>query len=168
MEKLYAYICKAEVYAAMSALAILSALVLLSAIARSLHNPIVWLVDVATFLFAWCVFLAGDIAMRKDRLFCIELITSILPPQYQYFLKLVNQSIIIAFLSSLIVYGLKLSYTTRLRTFQGMPDLSYTWVTLSVPIGCLLMLITTILKLREQIKAGYDKTQEKCNAKELL
>jgi TRAP-type C4-dicarboxylate transport system permease small subunit len=48
----------------------------------------------------------------------------------------------------MIGYGLWLSYTTRLRTFQGIPGFSYTWVTLSVPIGCALMLITATLKLK--------------------
>jgi TRAP-type C4-dicarboxylate transport system permease small subunit len=35
-----------------------------------------------------------------------------------------------------------------MRTFQGIPGFSYTWVTLSVPFGCALMLITAILKIK--------------------
>ena len=48
----------------------------------------------------------------------------------------------------MIGYGLPLSYTTRFRAFQGIPGFSYSWVTLSVPIGCALMLITAILKIK--------------------
>ena len=53
------------------------------------------------------------------------------------------------FLAGMIGYGLWLSYTTRLRTFQGIPGFSfYTWVTLSVPVGCALMLTTALLKIK--------------------
>jgi TRAP-type C4-dicarboxylate transport system permease small subunit len=168
MKFFYQYVLKAEVYIAMAALAILSALVLFSAIARSIGTPVKWAIDAATFLFAWCVFLGADIAMRNDKLFSIEVLTCKLPKICQYYLKLINNAIVIAFLSFLIVYGLKLSYTTRLRTFQGIPDFSYTWVTLAVPVGCLLMLITTVLKIRQQIRAGYENTQCTGGGKELL
>jgi TRAP-type C4-dicarboxylate transport system permease small subunit len=104
--------------------------------------------DVATFLFAWTVFLGADVAMRFDRLFCIELITMKLSQKAQLYLKLINYIIIVIFLGGMIVYGSWLSYTTRLRTFQGIPGFSYTWVTLSVPFGCALMLITAILKIK--------------------
>ena len=56
--------------------------------------------------------------------------------------------IIVIFLVGMIGYGLPLSYTTRFRAFQGIPGFSYSWVTLSVPIGCALMLITAILKIK--------------------
>ena len=39
----------------------------------------------------------------------------------QHWLKIINYAIIIAFLAFLIVYGVELSYDTRLRTFQGIP-----------------------------------------------
>lgn len=54
-------------------------------------------------------------------------------------------------LVALIGFGVWLSYTTRFRSFQGIPWFSYTRVTLSVPVGGLLMLITTTLKIREKL-----------------
>jgi TRAP-type C4-dicarboxylate transport system permease small subunit len=71
-----------------------------------------------------------------------------LPPKAQLYIKTINYIIIVAFLLGMIGYGLWLSYTTRLRTFQGIPGFSYTWVTLSVPLGCALMLVTSILKIK--------------------
>lgn len=158
MHKLYDYICKAEMYIAKWALAILSALVLFAAVMRGIGKPVIWAIDLATFLFAWCVFLGADVALRNDKLFAIEVITSRLPKKWQYYLKFINDGIIGVFLSFLLVYGLKLSYTTRLRKFQGI-DLSYTWVTLAVPVGCLLMLITLVLKIRRRFKAGYEAAE---------
>lgn len=168
MKKFYELVVRFEVRAAMACLAVMSALVLYSAITRSIGHPVKWAVDAATFLFAWCVFLGSDAAMRHDKLFAIEVLTSRLPKKVQYWIKLVNWGVIIAFLAFLIVYGVILSYDTRLRAFQGIPGFSYTWVTISVPLGALLMLITATLKIRRQIKDGYENTRSGGGGKELL
>ena len=156
MSKFYEFVCRAEMSIAKWALAVLTTLVIAAAIARTIGVPIIWAIDAATFLFAWCVFLGGDIAMRNDKLVCTDVITCRLSKKHQHYLKIINFSIIIVFLAGLIVYGVRLAYATRLRTFQGIPDISYTWVTLAVPIGCLLMLITAVLKVRGLIKNGYE------------
>ncbi|ALS23043.1 MULTISPECIES: TRAP transporter small permease [Paenibacillus] len=168
MKKLYDYIGKAEVFIVKTALAIITALVFATAIARTIGHPISWAVDVATFLFAWCVFLSADMAMRNDKLVSIELVVSRLPVKAQFYLKIMNQILIILFLAVLIGFGLWLSYTTRLRTYQGIPGFSYTWVTLSVPVGCMLMLSTTIVKIKEQIARGYQSVQTTESNKEFL
>ncbi len=148
MKEIYEFICAKEMQIAKYALGILSLLVFVAAVARSLHYPLNWAMDAATFLFAWTVFLGADAAMRLDRLFCIEVLTSKLSWKAQLYLKMINYTIIAIFLIGMIGYGLPLSYTTRFRAFQGIPGFSYTWVTLSVPIGCALMLITSILKIK--------------------
>jgi len=153
MKEIYEFLCKQEMRIAEWSLAILSFLVFAAAVARFLYHPMNWAMDAATFLFAWTVFLGADAAMRLDRLFCIEVITGKLPPKAQLYLKCMNYIIIVAFLVGMIGYGLWLSYTTRLRTFQGIPGFSYTWVTLSVPFGCALMLITAILKIKTYLHA---------------
>src|SRR3990170_2917078 len=153
MKTFYEFICKKEIRIAQCTLGILSLLVFAAAVGRFLYYPLNWAMDAATFLFAWTVFLGADAAMRLDRLFCIEVITSKLPQKAQLYFKFINYIIIVIFLVGMIGYGLWLSYTTRLRTFQGIPGFSYSWVTLSVPIGCALMLITAILKLKTFLRA---------------
>jgi len=153
MKGIYDFICKNEMLIAEYSLGILSLLVFAAAVGRFLYHPMNWAMDVATFLFAWTVFLGADAAMRMDRLFCIEVITVKLSQRAQLYLKVINYMIIIIFLLGMIGYGSWLSYTTRLRTFQGIPGFSYTWVTLSVPFGCALMLITSILKIKTFLRA---------------
>ena len=153
MKGIYEFICKNEMLIAEYSLGILSLLVFAAAVGRFLYHPMNWAMDVATFLFAWTVFLGADAAMRMDRLFCIEVITDKLSQKAQLYLKVINYVIIIIFLLGMIGYGSWLSYTTRLRTFQGIPGFSYTWVTLSVPFGCALMLITSILKIKTFLRA---------------
>lgn len=146
--RIYETIGKIEMAIAATGLALLTALVFYSAVARTLRHPAAWAVDAATFLFAWCVFLGADLALRHDQLFRITLLVDRLPPKAKNALHVINYVIILVFLAAMTVYGFWLSYTTRYRTFQGIPGFSYTWVTLSVPVGCLLMLVTTALKLK--------------------
>ena len=148
MKKIYEFICEKEMLIARCTLGILALLVFAAAMGRTLYYPLNWAMDAATFLFAWTVFLGADAAMRMDRLFCLEVITGKLSPKAQLYLKIINYAIIVVFLLGMIGYGSWLSYTTRLRTFQGIPGFSYTWVTLSVPFGCALMLITAVLKIK--------------------
>ncbi len=153
MRKLYAFVCKVEMFLAKYTLFALSALVLAAAVARTIRHPMNWAMDAATFLFAWCVFLGGDIAMRENRLFCITLLLDRIPKKARPVVQIVNWLIIAGFLVFMIVYGIKLSFITHLRTFQGIPGLSYTWVTLSVPVGCALMLVSTVRRLRDLFHA---------------
>jgi TRAP-type C4-dicarboxylate transport system permease small subunit len=153
MSRFYTALCRAEVAIAKYALAALALLVFAAAVARTLGHPISWAIDIATFLFAWCVFLGGDVAVREDRLFKIVLVTARLPWKAQTVLDLVNYAIIAIFLVAMIGYGSWLSYVTRVRPFQGIPGFSYTWVTISVPIGCALMLVSVAIRMRGYLRA---------------
>ena len=153
MKTCYEFICRQEMQIAKYSLGVLSLLVFVAAVARTVHHPLNWAMDAATFLFAWTVFLGADAAMRMDRLFCIEVVTCKLSRKTQLYLKIINHGIIAVFLLGMIGYGLPLSWTTRFRAFQGIPGFSYSWVTLSVPIGCSLMLITAMLKIRTYWRA---------------
>jgi TRAP-type C4-dicarboxylate transport system permease small subunit len=158
MKRAYEKLCRAEMLVARYALFALATLVFAAAVARTIRHPMNWAIDVATFLFAWCVFLGGDIAIREDRLFCIVVLTEKLPPKTQLSIKALNYAIIGLFLAGMIVYGSYLSYTTRLRTFQGIPGFSYTWVTISVPIGCALMLVSVVRRIRQILRSIREGT----------
>ena len=150
MNKVYEYVCKGESFLTKVFIVFLVALVFVAAATRYMGYPINWSVDIAVCLFAWCTFLGGDVALRKNKLMNVEFFVGKLSPEKKRLVELLNLLIILIFLGALVVYGTKLSYTTRFRTFQGIPWFSYTWVTISVPIGSILMMITTILKVREK------------------
>jgi len=70
-------------------------------------------------------------------------------PSLRKWVTIGNYLIILAFLVALIYFGIKLSFITRARSFQGIPGFSYTWVTLSIPVGATLQIVTVVIKLRE-------------------
>ncbi len=79
----------------------------------------------------------------------VDILTARLSERGQRVCRLLNHGILTAFLLYLIPTGLWLSYISRARSFQGIPEFSYSWITMSLPVGALLLLITTLLKLRE-------------------
>jgi TRAP-type C4-dicarboxylate transport system permease small subunit len=155
--KFYEWLGTVEMRIAKICVVVLSALVLLSAIARTAGHPMSWTVDMATFLFAWSVFLGADAAMRKNMLVSIDLVVCRFPQKMQWYIKILNNILIGIFLIGMVIFGFMLSYTTYFRTFSGLPWLSYTWVTISVPLGCLLMLMTDFRQTRKLIREGCDQ-----------
>jgi len=154
MKRFYELVCVGEVFFVKVIFVFLVALVFVAAATRYIGYPINWSVDMAQCLFAWCTFLAADIAMRSDKLMKVDFFVARLSEKNGRTVELANMIIIMAFLAALIGYGSYLSYTTRFRTFQGIPGFSYTWVTLSVPVGGLLMSITTALNIRRILRKG--------------
>jgi TRAP-type C4-dicarboxylate transport system permease small subunit len=152
MKKLYDYICRGETFVIKIFMVFIVGLVFIAASTRYLGYPINWSVDMATCLFAWCTFLGSDVAFRNNKLMNVEFLVNKLPGKNRNLVEIITLVIILIFLAAMIGYGVWLSYTTRFRTFQGIPGFSYTWVTLSVPVAALLMMITTILKVREKLK----------------
>lgn len=151
MKKLYEVICKCETFIIKVFLVFMVGLVFIAAATRYVGYPINWSVDMAVCLFAWCTFLGGDVAMRNNKLMNVDFLIRKLPEKNRNLIEILNLFIILIFLAALIGYGVWLSYTTRFRTFQGIPGFSYTWVTLSVPVAGIMMVITTIIRIREKL-----------------
>jgi TRAP-type transport system small permease protein len=127
------------------------ALIFLGGVLRMAGHPINWSIDFATAFFAWACFFCADIAWRKNSLMAIEFLPRLLPPAAQRALRLANYFIIGAFLVYLTVMGAWLAWTSRARSFQGIPEISYSWVTASAVVGGFLLLVTTALKVRDEL-----------------
>lgn len=152
MSKLYERACEVEWAVARFTLWAMVLLIFTAALARLVGSPMNWAIDMSTCLFAWSCFLSADVAWREDRLMNVDVLVRMFPQALQRKLRLANYFIITLFLLYLIGYGSWLSYTTRIRTFQGIPGFSYTWVTLSVPVGGLFLLLTAASKIRKEMR----------------
>jgi TRAP-type transport system small permease protein len=146
MHRLYEKFCRAEALVAGLFLLLMVALIFVGGLARLAHHPLNWTMDLATCLFAWACFLCADIAWRQDSMMSVEIVTERLPDRTRRLLTVVNYALIALFLLFLIGSGFWLSYVSRARPFQGIPGVSYSWVTASLPIGGILLLVTTIRK----------------------
>jgi TRAP-type C4-dicarboxylate transport system permease small subunit len=89
----------------------------------------------------------------------IEVVTNRLPARAALGLRMVNYALIAAFLVYLIAMGFYLSWISRIRSFQGIPGISYSWVTMSLPVGAMLLLVTTALKVRAELRGEHAQSQ---------
>jgi TRAP-type transport system small permease protein len=148
VRKLYDRLCAAEAVLAGTLLVLMVALIFLGGVSRVLGYPLNWSTDFATAFFAWACFLCADIAWRRNALMSIDFLVNRLPAKAQVAMRYANYAIISGFLVYLMVMGTWLAWTSRARSFQGIPEISYSWVTMSLPVGAALLLATTVLKFR--------------------
>lgn len=154
MQRFLPLLWKLEVLIAGTFLIVMVALIFGGGIARLIGHPQNWTTDIATCLFAWACFLCADIAWRNNSLMSIELVTERLPTAWQQFCRYCNYAIIVTFLLYVVIGGVYLSWISRIRSFQGIPEISYSWVTMSMPVGGALLLFTAALKIRDEMGRG--------------
>jgi TRAP-type C4-dicarboxylate transport system permease small subunit len=147
MRKLYQIFCRLEEIICGAGFILLVALVFLSAFLRLFRVSMSWNIDAALFLLSWTAFLGADIAWRSGRLVGVDIITSRFPQGLQKTVYLVINLVILGLLVAIIVYGLRLAWTERIRRFQSIP-IPYSLVTISLVTAALSMSISTILKIR--------------------
>lgn len=142
-----------RIEAFLAALLLVAMVVLIFAggVARMMATPLNWTIDFATCFFAWATFLAADVAWRRDALMSVDLLPRMLPARWQQALQAANFVLIVAFLVFLIVTGAWLTWVSRERSFAGIPEISFSFVTASLPVGALLLLVTTLGKARRML-----------------
>jgi len=145
-------IAKAEAILAGLLLMGMVGLIFTGGVARMMRNPLNWTIDLATCFFAWAAFLCADIAWRNDKLMAMDLLGPRLPPRGRHLLQTVNYAIIGVFLGYVVYAGAWLSWVSRARSFQGIPGVSYSWVTMSLVVGGVLLLATTLVKLARHLR----------------
>lgn len=136
-------------------------LVFVAALMRWFGKPLSWSVDLAQLFFVWACFLGADRALRVDRHIGVDSIVRLFPREARETIALINYGLIVIFLAFVAIYGVRLSVENYLRQFSGMA-LSYSWATMSAPVGCTLMLTTVIGKMVKllQGKSGVSDEQD--------
>lgn len=151
MKKLYKAFCRFEELAATVLLAGLTLLVFVSALMRTLNMPLNWAQDVALVAFAWMIFLGSDIAVRGPGLIGVNIIAKKLPAVVQKALDIIFKVVIIGFLAVLVINGFVMTIDGWEREITTL-GISYSWVTMAVPVGAFFMIISTAIRLVETIK----------------
>lgn len=152
--RVYAALNRIETFLAVGLLVLMVVLIFTGGAARMLRHPLNWTTDFATCFFAWGAFLAADVAWRRDALMNVDILTARLPSGAQRALVWVNYLLIAGFLIFLGYAGIQLAIVSSARSFQGIPWISYSWVTMSLPVGALLLLATTVVKAADRRRAG--------------
>lgn len=156
MKKLYQIVCYLEELFVKWALVVVSVLIFISAIARSIREPLNWATDVSLLLFAWIIFLGADVALRHGEFVNVDLILKKFPSKMEKVLIIMWDIIIIGFLIVLIWFGIPLAIESSSRIFNTL-GISYSWATISVPTGAFLMIITICIKIYHQLNKKAER-----------
>jgi len=160
IKAVYHGFCKAEETIVAVFVAVITLLIFVSALARGAGRPINWAPDTSLLLLSWVVFLGADSALRRADFIRVDMLMLRFPQKLQKFLYYFFYIVVILFLLLVIRYGIPLSLANTKRNFQGM-EISYSWATISAPVGAFLMIITIILKLRKRWKEKVIKAEGK-------
>lgn len=146
MKKLYKLYCKAEIAVVACAFFAIIVLTFGNAVLRIFNHPIVANDDICTLLFAWVSFMGADIAMRSNRLVGMDLVTMNLPVKIQKALQLIVYVVMIVTLGMFILKGSQLARMNWARFFNSLP-ISYGWVTISLAVCGVQMIVTLLIKI---------------------
>jgi TRAP-type C4-dicarboxylate transport system permease small subunit len=150
MRKLYHALCRAEVFICGAGFLFLVAFIFMSAILRFFRVSMSWNIDLAMFLLAWTAFLGADVAWRSGQLLGVDIITRQFPLKVQKTIEMAIYVIIMGALALIAVFGVRLSLVERVRTYQSIP-IPYSYMTISLVVAALSMILSTILKIRRCI-----------------
>ena len=133
-------------------------LTFVAAMSRAFKFPLPWSLDLTLLLFAWFAFLAASQATRKNAHMGVDFLTSRLPKKIQEIIVVFNKTLIILFLLLIGYNGIILSIANFKRQISSL-GISYTFVTMSVTVGCLLMMIEETILLYNQIQIIRGKSE---------
>jgi TRAP-type C4-dicarboxylate transport system permease small subunit len=151
VKKIYDWFCKAEVAVCGVGFILLVVLVFASAILRFLRISMSWNIDLAMLMLAWTSFLGADIAWRSGQLIGIDIVTRYFPKKIQEAVLITVYAIIFCVTVVICIYGARLVWVERLRTYQSIP-VPYSLVSLSLVVATFSMSISTVGKIRDCIR----------------
>ena len=151
MKKVYNAYCKAEEFLFSFLFAVMVALVFSSAIARGIGKPLAWSLDVAQLLLCWTSLVGADVAFRHDKFIGLDLFTRKMPVKVQKVLEIVVLVLMQVAFCIFIYYGVMFSIKSWKRSFQTLP-ISYSFITIALPVMSTLMTLTNILKIIDKVK----------------
>jgi len=106
---------------------------------------------VAQLLLCWTSLVGADVAFRHDKFIGLDLFTRKMPVKVQKVLEIVVLVLMQVAFCIFIYYGVMLSIKSWKRSFQTLP-ISYSFVTIALPVMSTLMTLTNILKIIDKVK----------------
>ncbi len=146
LKKVYRVYCRIEDILVGCGFATIVGLTFVNAVLRAFDRPIITVDDICLLLFGWVAFLGADVALRYSRLVGMDILVSKFPPKLQKFFQVLVYVIMIAALAIFAQHGFALAAGNWKRFYNSLP-ISYGYVTLSLPICSLLMILTCLIKI---------------------
>lgn len=118
----------------------------ISSTARAVGSPFAGGAELAQFLFIWTAVLGADITIRHGGQVRIDALVIRLPAKLQFMITSLCIAMMLLFLVLLAWYGFGLA-TSNWQRPMGVAGLSYGYITLALPIGALLMMVSLVRRI---------------------
>ena len=152
MEKILKTVNRATDIVVVTLMSIAFIITILHVIGRYiLQAPIFFSEELARYLFIWAVMLGASIVNRKDEHTNVTFFVMKLPRKVECIFYVVREIIIIFLLAATVYYGIILSYTMRTVETSAL-GWSWALIYISLPIGSLLMILTTVNLIAVKIR----------------
>ncbi|PAU78233.1 TRAP transporter small permease [Halomonas salipaludis] len=138
-----------EEWLAIALLAGTSLTMLASSTARALGQPFAGGAELAQFLFIWTAVLGADITLRRGGQVRIDALAVRLPLPLQRLVTGFCLILMLLFLALLVRHGFPLALSNWQRP-MGVAGLSYGYITLALPVGAALMMVSLIRRVIDQ------------------
>lgn len=105
-----------------------------------MNNPFVWTEEASRFLMIWMVLIGMSVVTRNREDLCVEFLVTKFPVMAQRFIKIINEAMIMVFLSILTVKGYEMAVNAKM---QIVPSIGITmfYPLLCITVGGLLTMI---------------------------
>lgn len=144
-------IAQLELVVGTGLLAVIVVLVFVASVMRFAGHPLIWSVDLAQLLFIWLCFIGATRAMRERAHLGVDLLIRYAGHRNRLIVETVLAAIFIAFMAVLAWEGCLLTMLNRERLF-GDSGLSYAYVTIAVPVGCIFLTLAILANARDAWK----------------
>ena len=135
-------------------LSVLVAIVFSAAVLRYAGYPVNWSLEAAQALMVWLGILAANQAMRARAHVAVDLFDPLIErvPWLSTAFYVLHRVLIAAFLAVMVYYGMKLAFLNTRRLLPSL-GISYFWVTVAIPTGCALLLLTLALQTWDDLRS---------------
>ncbi|MCG8484362.1 MAG: TRAP transporter small permease [Clostridia bacterium] len=107
------------------------------------HNSQPWIDELSRFLFVWIIYLGGTITIRKGINITFDLLIDSLTSKTWMVVFTIVNILCIFFLLLIVVLGFNISFINRVQA-SSLLGLNMGIVTLAIPIGGILMIVSQI------------------------
>lgn len=146
MTVFWKYYDRGEVALTLLAVSAMIIAVLIAAVGRSIGLPVASAPQTAQLFLIWTCMLGADLTLRAGNHIRVTALPDALGPRARAVLNLLLLLLMVPFLAFLAWYGVKLVTSNWSRPL-ATSGFSYGWVTLALPVGAVLMLISVARRL---------------------
>lgn len=123
-----------------------------------LSQPSSWTEEIMRRLLIWSVMLGTVAGFRRGAMISVDLMLRLSSGRWRTVLRMLIASVSIAFLLTVLWFGIDLAWRIRFQTFASI-ELSMAWAYAALPVGAALGIVAVIAQFLDPVNEELETTQ---------